>query len=120
MFQSVVQHRNVADILAREVGSVVSNKDSFILKHIHEHRDHFTVITIRIRDSVAKTIKNSRSITEVLGKDLADIYHFFLHPDDTPQTYAERFLDEWKRSVRGCDISLCVEHISFLLSCCCN
>ena len=72
----------------------LSPMEKYIARHQREH-SHFTVIILRMRPHVESSMRRNPDIAESLSKDLADIYHFHLHPNDLPNSLvrSERFHD---------------------------
>ncbi|CAN0422834.1 unnamed protein product, partial [Ectocarpus fasciculatus] len=72
----------------------LSSMEEYITRHQREN-SHFTVIILRMRPHIETSMRRSPDITVSLSKDLADIYHFHLHPNDLPNALvrSERFHD---------------------------
>ena len=63
----------------------ITSLDEYISRHKLNH-NHYTIIVLRMRSHIASSLRRRSDIALTLSNELADIYHFHLHPNDLPNT----------------------------------
>lgn len=85
--------------------STIDTSKSMMMQYIQEHQSsnsHFTVIILRMRPHISRQMM-SHPVEISLSKELADIYHFHLHPNDLPDNAVreERFKTIYQKAIKG-------------------
>ena len=63
-----------------------------------QYESTFTLITVRLRDEIKRKLHREESYKN-LPTQLADIYHFHLHPENLPNAVASRIFEQYVLSV---------------------
>ena len=81
-----------APIKSEECGDIEGEVEEFMKRHESRY-PQFTIIRILLNPHIAKKMMETRNFERSFCKELAEIYHFFLHPQSLPERLVsdERF-----------------------------
>jgi hypothetical protein len=68
------------------------------VSNFEREHSHFTIIMLKMRPHILVSLKRHPDIAMSMSKELADIYHFHLHPNDLPDKLVcnDRFKKSYK------------------------